>query len=209
MTILELLKWRYATKRMTGEKISTEKVEAILEAVRMSASSIGLQPYKLIVVENEELRKQIVPIANNQPQIIECSHLVIFAAWHNLTEERIDAWLQDIQNARGSIAERTQSFATYLKNKVKNETAESNFNWIARQVYIGLGTALIAAAEQKVDATPMEGFDPLALDLFLGLNEKGLRSVLLLPLGVRDTKNDFLLPQVKVRKSKNDFIEWI
>ena len=209
MTILELLKWRYATKRMTGEKLPKNKIETILESVRMSASSIGLQPYKLIVIENEELRKQILPIANNQPQIVECSHLVIFAAWHNLTEERIDAWLQDVQNARGTIAEKTQNFATYLKNKAKNETAEGNFNWIARQVYISLGTALIAAAEQKVDATPMEGFDPLALDLFLGLNEKGLKSVLLMPLGVRDKQNDFLLTQIKVRKSKDVFIEWI
>ena len=206
MDIVKVLQWRYATKRMNGQKVPQQKIETILEAIRLSASSIGLQPYTLFVVENESLRKQISPIANNQPQIEECSHLLVFAAWNNLTEERIDSWINDVQQTRGSVAERTQQFALHLKNKAKNDSEEANFNWIARQVYIALGTALIAAATEEVDATPMEGFNPPQLDELLQLQEKGLKSLLIVPLGYRDVENDFLLPQKKVRRSSDTFI---
>jgi len=206
MKLLDILNWRYATKRMNGKKVPESKIENILEAIRLSASSIGLQPYTVYVIEDKELLKQILPLANNQPQIVECSHLLVFAAWNNLTEERIDNWLNDVKEARGSIAERTQGFATYLKNKAKNDSEESNFNWIARQAYITLGTALIAAATEEVDATPMEGFDPPSLDKLLHLQDKGLKSVLIVPLGYRDTENDYLINQKKIRRSNDQFI---
>ena len=206
MDIIKVLQWRYATKRMSGKKVPQEKVETILEAIRLSASSIGLQPYTIYVIEDKALLQQILPIANGQPQMVECSHLIVFAAWNNLTEERIDSWLQDIQETRGSIAERTQNFATYLKGKAKNDPEADNFIWIAKQAYIALGTALVAAAAQEVDATPMEGFNAAQLDALLKLEEKGLKSVLIMPLGYRDEANDFLLNQKKVRRAKETFI---
>jgi len=205
MDILKLLNWRYATKRMNGKKVPQAKIDNILESIRLSASSIGLQPYTIYVIEDKTLLEKILPIAKGQPQMVECSHLVVFAAWNNLTEERIDAWLNDVLEARGSIAERTQNFALYLKGKAKNDPESENFTWIAKQSYIALGTALIAAAAEEVDATPMEGFDSAQLDALLKLDEKGLKSVLILPLGYRDEANDFLLNQKKVRRSAEDF----
>jgi nitroreductase / dihydropteridine reductase len=206
MDILKVLNWRYATKRMNGKKVPEAKIETILESIRLSASSIGLQPYTIYVIEDKNLLTQILPIANNQPQMVECSHLLVFAAWNNLTKERIDAWLKDVQDARGNVAERTQNFAMYLKSKAKNDPESENFTWIAKQSYIALGTALIAAAAEEVDATPMEGFNAAQLDELLKLGEKGLKSVLIVPLGYRDEATDFLLNQKKVRRSSDTFI---
>jgi len=209
MDIIDILNWRYATKRMNGKKISKEDLDVILEAIRLSASSIGLQPYKILVTENKELLEKILPIANNQVQITECSHLLIFAAWNNLTDERIDNWIKMIQDQRGAVLERLTNFATHLKTKSKNTSEEDNFVWITKQVYIALGNAMIAAASLKIDATPMEGFNPVALDELLELNKQGLKSVLLLPIGYRDEANDFLLKEKKVRRPKEEFIEYI
>lgn len=206
MELIKLLNWRYATKRMNKQKVPQQKVDNIIEAIRLSASSIGLQPYSLIVIEKDELKKQITKIANGQPQIEECSHLIVFAAWDNLTNERIDTWLNLVEKERGSIAERTLHFANYLRDKALHCPIDENFNWIAKQAYIALGTALIAAAAEGVDSTPIEGFKPDDLDTLLNLKEKGLRSVLILPLGFRDAENDFLVNQKKIRRAKNDFV---
>jgi len=202
MDLIKYLNWRYATKRMNGTKVPNEKVERILDAINLSASSIGLQPYIVLVIEDENLRKQIKSIANDQPQITECSHLLVFAAWDNLTEKRIDDFLKRMQEVRGPLPSKMKDWEIYLKNKARNSSADDNFNWNARQAYIGLGTALIAAAAEQVDATPMEGFDSQALDALLKLDAKGLRSVLIMPLGYRDVANDYLVNLPKVRREK-------
>ena len=202
MSLLNHLNWRYATKRMTGEKVPQEKVEYILDATRLAASSMGLQPYTILVVEDAELRKQIQKVAYNQPQIVEASHLLIFAAWDNVTEAQIDEYMQDIARVRSIPVESLADFKSSLMGSVVNRTQEQRYEWAARQAYIALGTALVAAAEQGVDATPMEGFDPAALDELLHLKEKGLRSVTLMPIGYRHTEADFLATAKKVRRNK-------
>lgn len=204
MDILSLLNWRYATKRMTGKKIPQEKVEIILESIRLSASSIGLQPYRVLVIEDRSLLEQIKPVANNQAQITEASHLLVFAAWSNVTEASIEEYLNLIATERNVSVESLGTIRGYMAGLTKN-TAEQNFNWAARQSYIALGTALIAAASQEVDATPMEGFDAAALDKLLGLEEKGLKSVSILPLGYRDISQDWLVSLPKVRTPKQKF----
>lgn len=204
MDVLSLLNWRYATKRMTGKKIPQEKVEVILESIRLSASSIGLQPYRVIVIEDKALLEQIKPIANNQPQITEASHLLVFAAWSNVTDESIEEYLSLIATERNVSIESLGTMRGYLQGLVTN-SSEQNFNWAARQAYIALGTGLIAAASQEVDATPMEGFNSDALDNLLGLKEKGLKSVSILPLGYRDTSEDWLVSLPKVRTPKQKF----
>src|SRR5687768_2117368 len=166
MDIVSLLNWRYATKRMTGKKVPQEKVEVILESIRLSASSIGLQPYRVLVIEDKDLLEKIKPIANNQAQITEASHLLVFAAWSNVTEASIEEYLNLIATERNVTLESLGTMKGYMTGLTKN-TAEQNFNWAARQSYIALGTALIAAASQEVDATPMEGFDSAALDELL------------------------------------------
>lgn len=204
MDILSLLNWRYATKRMNGNKIPQEKIDIILESVRLSASSIGLQPYRVIVIENPEILKQIKPIANNQAQITEASHLLVFAAWSDVSEDSIEEYLNLIASERKVSLESLSAMRGFMAGLTKN-TSEQNFNWAARQAYIALGTALIAAASQEVDATPMEGFDAVALDNLLALPEKGLKSVSILPLGYRDVSQDWLASLPKVRTPKQKF----
>ena len=204
MDIVSLLNWRYAAKRMTGKKIPQEKIDIILESIRLSASSIGLQPYLVFVIQDPAILEQIKPIAFNQPQITEASHLLVFAAWDNVTDARITEFLELTAKERNVSVESLDQTKGYLDN-LTNNTAEQNFNWSARQAYIALGTALIAAASQEVDATPMEGFNPQALDELLELNEKGLKSVSILPLGYRDESHDWLVSLQKVRTPKQKF----
>ncbi|MEA5140534.1 NAD(P)H-dependent oxidoreductase [Arcicella rigui] len=204
MSILTTLNWRYATKRMTGGIVPQEKVDTILEAIRLSASSLGLQPFNVIVIDNPELKSKIQPTAYNQPQIVESSHLLIFAAWDNVTKEKVDTYMAQIASERGVSVESLAGFRANFEG-ILNRSAEENYQWAARQAYIALGTGLVAAASEGVDATPMEGFNPAALDELLGLKEKGLRSVLLMPLGYRDVEKDFLASAKKVRRSKEDF----
>ncbi|MBK7994382.1 MAG: NAD(P)H-dependent oxidoreductase [Blastocatellia bacterium] len=202
MELIKALNWRYATKRMTGEKIPQEKLDRILEAIRLSASSTGLQPYTVLVLENQELRKKLQPFAYNQPQIVEASHLLIFAAWSNITIEQVREFISNIAETRGVTVDSLKAYQSMIENLISNKTAEENYAWAAKQTYIALGTALVAAAVEGIDATPMEGFDPQAFDDLLQLQEKGLRSVSLLTLGYRDDKNDYLANAKKVRRQK-------
>ncbi|GAB3528656.1 NAD(P)H-dependent oxidoreductase [Pontibacter brevis] len=200
--IVESLEWRYASKRMNGQKVPADKVENILEAIRLAPSSMGLQPYSVLVIEDEELKKKIQPIAMNQPQIVESSHLLVFAAWDDITPEHIQEYISHTATVRNMPEEALSDFKNTLLNIAHNNTQEQNFTWAAKQAYIAFGTALVAAAAEKVDATPMEGFDSAALDELLNLKEKGLRSVTLMPLGYRDTENDWLAKLPKVRRQK-------
>jgi nitroreductase/dihydropteridine reductase len=202
MTLINALNWRYAAKRMNGQKVPAEKVNTILEATRLSASSMGLQPYTILVVEDEALRKEIQKVAYGQPQIVEASHLLIFAAWDNISADQVDEYINHMAAERGVTADTLAEFRNTLAGIVTRNTQEQNHQWAARQAYIAFGTAIAAAASEQVDATPMEGFDPAALDALLNLKEKGLRSVTLLPLGYRDADNDWLASQKKVRREK-------
>ena len=210
MSLIDKLKWRYATKKMDPSKeVPAEKVDAILEAVRLTASSSGLQPYELIVITNKDLREKIKAIANNQSQITDCSHLVVFAAWDHYTEQRINNAFDMTEKVRNFKNDAGVAYRQMLLKNYPARDPEVNFTHTAKQAYIGLGTALIAAAEAEVDATPMEGFDPKALDEILGLKEKGLRSVVMLPLGYRKADEDWLLNLKKVRRPTEQFVSWI
>lgn len=205
--LLEMLNWRYAAKKMDQSKaVSPEKVDYILEAARLTATSSGLQPFQLILVTNQELKEQIKPHAWNQGQITDCSHLVVFAAWDNYTEERINLMFDLVNEERGFVNEGWENYRKMLLSMYPQRDAQTNYEHAARQAYIALGTALVAAAEMKVDATPMEGFDPAKVDEILGLDQFGLRSVLLLPLGYREAENDWLVNLKKVRRSRENFV---
>ena len=203
MSLIQALEWRYAAKRMNGQKVPQEKINTILEAIRLSASSMGLQPYNILVIEDPKLREKIKAVANNQPQITESSLLLIFAAWDNVTPAHIEEFINNTAEVRGVSLESLAGFKNSLLSIANTNTPEQSFQWAARQAYIAFGTAIAAAATEKVDATPMEGFNAAALDELLNLKEKGLRSVTLLPLGYRDTANDWLASQKKVRRDKD------
>lgn len=207
MSLIEKLQWRYATKKMNAAKTVPEaKVDQILEAIRLTASSSGLQPYEVLVITNSDLRQKIRAVSNDQSQITDCSHLLVFAAWDNYTAERINAAFDMTETIRNFKSESGTTYRQMLLKTYPAREAEVNFTHTAKQAYIGLGTALIAAAYEQVDCTPMEGFDPKALDEILNLKEKGLRSVVMLPLGYRNTDEDWLVNLKKVRRPKEAFI---
>ena len=205
--LLQALQWRYATKKMDPAKaVPQEKVERILEAVRLTASSSGLQPYEVFVVTNPELREQIKPHAWNQAQVTDSWHLLVFAAWDNYTAERINHMFDLVNAERGIKNEGWEAYRQQLLNTYPQRDAETNYQHAARQAYIGVGTALIAAAAEHVDSTPMEGFDPAKVDEILGLRARGLRSVVMLPLGYRADAGDWLVNLKKVRRARKEFI---
>lgn len=210
MSLIDQLQWRYATKKMDAKKlVPLEKVEHILEAIRLTASSSGLQPYELIVITNQDIRQKIKEAANNQSQITDCSHLIVFAAWDNYTADRINAAFDMTESIRNFTSESGTAYRQMLLKTYPARDAEVNFTHAAKQAYIGLGTALIAAAYEQVDCTPMEGFNPTAVDEILNLKAKGLRSVVMLPLGYRKSDEDWLVNLKKVRRAKEQFISWI
>jgi len=203
MTLIDKLNWRYATKKYdASKKIGADKVERILEAIRLTPSSSGLQPFEVLLVTNPEKRAQIQAVAWNQAQVTEASHLLVFAAWDNITEARIDMMFDLTNQQRGFINEGWEAYRKQLKGIVAARGDQANFDAAARQAYIALGVALVAAAEEQVDATPMEGFDPAAVDEILGLKERGLRSVVILPLGYRADQGDWLVNLKKVRRPR-------
>lgn len=205
--LIQKLQWRYATKKFNPAKaVPQVKVERILEAVRLAATSSGLQPYEVIVVSSAEVRAKIQPIAWNQAQITEGSHLLVFAAWDNYTADRINAMFDLVNDERGFKNEGWENYRQLILSTYVPRDAEVNYQHAARQAYIGVGTALIAAAEEQVDATPMEGFDPKALDQILGLDQRGLRSVVIIPLGYRAEEGDWLQNLKKVRRPREQFI---
>jgi len=209
MELLEKLKWRYATKAMNGKKISQEKIDNILEAARLVPTSSGLQPFEIMVITNPETKKQIKPVAWNQSVITDCSHLLVFAAWDTYTAERINKMFDLTNTIRGFKNEGWENYRQMLLKMYPQRDAEENFNHAAKQAYIAFSQSIIAAAFEAVDSTPIEGFDPKALDKILKLREKGLRSCVILALGYRDAEKDWLVNLTKVRKSKEDLITFI
>ena len=206
MELLDKLNWRYATKAMNSQKIPQEKVDNIIEAISLAPTSSGLQPFEVFVITNQEVREKIKSIAWNQPVITDCSHLLVFAAWDTYTADRINKMFDLTNTVRGFENEGWENYRQMLLNNYPQKDAEENFNHAAKQAYIAFSQAIAAAAFEQVDATPLEGFDPAALDEILGLKEKGLRSCVMLPLGYRDAENDWLVNLKKVRKNKEDLV---
>lgn len=206
MKLLEDLSWRYATKKMNGQKVAQEKVDYILEAIRMAPTSSGLQPFKVIQITDSELKAKIQPIAYGQSQIVDSSHLLVFAAYDSYTQERLDQTFRQQETERNLAPGTLEDYKNTLLNNFSKLDKQQQFEHAARQAYIAFGVGIAAAAEQRVDATPMEGFDVAQLDELLGLTERGLKSVTILAIGYRDESNDWLVKMKKVRVKPEDFI---
>lgn len=207
MSLKDSLSWRYATKRMTGGKVPQEKADKILEAIRLAPTSFGLQPFKVIVIEDEKLREEIFNTSCQQPQIKEASHVLVFAANKKVTAEQVQEYMELIATTRGIPVESLDGFKAMFDGIVAG-TAEQNFVWTARQAYLAFGVGIVAAALEQVDATPMEGFNPQAMDKILGLEEQNLGSTTILTLGYRDEANDSLVKAAKVRKSMDKLFDF-
>ncbi|PTQ74427.1 NAD(P)H-dependent oxidoreductase [Celeribacter persicus] len=204
---LDKLNWRYATKKMDPSKpVPEDKIARIVEAARMAPTSSGLQPFHIFVIRNKELREKLKEAAYGQSQLTDGSHLLVFAAYDNYDDARIDAVCDQHASERPGAEEALGTYYDRLKSMYLPRDARTNADHAARQAYIALGFALAAAAELEVDSTPMEGFEPEKFDEILGLKDKGLKTVVILPLGTRDTEGDWLAPMKKVRKPAYEIV---
>jgi nitroreductase len=206
MKLIEALEWRYAVKKMNGNKIPADKLNTIIEATRLAPSGFGLTPYTIIVVEDDEIRKKLQPAFYNQSQVVDCSAVIVFAAWNSITEKEVGEYMQDIAEQRGVSIESLNDFAGNINGSFKKLTPEQARVWADKQTYLALGFSLVAAAAEQVDATPMEGFSPDAVDAVLGLKELGLHSAVALTLGYRDAANDYLVNAKKVRRTHDKLV---
>jgi len=196
--------WRYATKKFDAtKKISAEDLEILKEAIRLSSSSYGLQPYKVFIVENPELRAKLQPVAWGQSQIVEASHLFVFANIVNLGEKEINKYIATIAETRGIPAENISGYGDFMKSKIMSLPEDIKNNWTSKQTYLALGNLLNAAAELQIDATPMEGFEPEKVNEILGLTKLGLNASLIATVGYRH-EEDATQHNIKVRKSKQE-----
>ena len=199
--LIDLLNWRYATKKMDPAKpVPEDKIDAILDAIRLAPTSSGLQPFEAIVVTDPATRAQLAEAGYGQQQFNDGSHVIVFAAWDDYTAEKIDMVRDETGAARGGVTDRLRDYYEGLKANYVGRDADVNFQHAARQTYIALGLALAAAAEQKVDATPMEGFENDKVDEILGLRGRGLKSTVIICLGYRDASGDWLVDAPKVRR---------
>ncbi|WDF45298.1 nitroreductase family protein [Chryseobacterium sp. KACC 21268] len=204
MELIKNLKWRYAVKKYSDEQVSEDKVNQIIEAINLTASSCGIQPYRLFVITNHEVRKRLGEGSFNA-QILASSHLLVFAGFNEITNDYIRNYVEMTEQQRNLENGALNELKDMLIDYFSIQTPEQNVIWSDKQAYIALGTALIAAAELKVDATPMEGFDPNLFDEVLGLSEQGLHASIILSLGYRDETNDFLAAMPKSRLPINEF----
>lgn len=204
---IEKLNWRYATKRMNNTPVAEDKLNRIVEAIQLAPTSLGLQPFKLLVIKDAATRAKIAPAIYNQPQITEGSAVLVFAVWENAGLKEVDAYINQIAAERNVPVEALADFKGMILGSIEGKTPEQLQIWFAKQAYIALGFGLVAAAMEGVDTTPMEGFDPAALDQALGLAAKGLKSAVVLAVGNRDEANDYLVNAKKVRRPKAEFVE--
>lgn len=206
MKLLQALHWRYATKQMTGEHLDQADVDQIIEAARLAPTSAGLQPFHIFSIQNQALKAKIAPIALNQPQILQCSHLLVFSAWATIRDEQVEQRYAAMNTLRHIDSAQTAHTVAGLKQLFASMTEEQQHHHTAKQAHIGFAMAIAAAAELGIDATPMEGFDKAQLDELLGLSAKGLKSVVLLALGRRDPTQDWLLKLAKYRVTREEFV---
>ena len=201
--IIEALNWRYAVKTFDASKQLTDAQLSILtESLRLSASSYGLQPWKFIVVSNPEIRKKLRESAWNQPQITDASHLIVLAV-KNIDAAAVDAYMESVAKTRGVTMESLKGYGDMIKGSFTGKSPETLKEWAARQVYIALGTLLMVAAHEEIDACPMEGFDAKKFDEILGLDKLGLKSKVLAAVGYRSAEDKSLaLPKSRFSKEE-------
>ena len=208
-TFIENQNWRYATKKFNSElKVSASDLETLKEAIQLATSSYGLQPYKVLIIENEEIRRQLLPASWGQGQIVDASHLLVFTSITNIDAVYINAYANLMAETRNIPFESVKGYADFMIGNITNLTPEQQAIWTAKQTYLALGNLINAAAELKIDVTPMEGFLPEQYNEILGLKEKGLHATLVATVGYRHQEDD-TQHYLKVRKPKSELFETI
>jgi nitroreductase len=203
-TFLENQNWRYATKKFNpSKKVSHADIDFLKEAIRLSTSSYGLQAYQILLIENPEVRTKLLAASWGQTQIIDASHLIVFANYTKIDNEDIDAYMKTIAKTRNLPLEAVSGYGEFMKGSILKKTSEEINIWNQKQTYLALGNLLAAAAEIKVDVTPMEGFIPAQYNEILGLDKLNLNAVLVAAVGYR-SEEDATQHNIKVRKSNED-----
>lgn len=203
-TFLENQQWRYATKKFdASKKISTEDLNTLKEAIRLSSSSYGLQLYKVFIVDNPEIRAQLQPAAWGQSQITEASHLFVFANQTTVENTDIDGYVKNAEQTRNIPEGTLNSYADFMKSSLIPLAEDAKKVWTAKQTYLALANLMNAAAELKIDTTPMEGFDPTQFNAILGLDKLNLNAAVIAAVGYRH-EEDTTQHYTKVRKPSED-----
>lgn len=206
MDIIESLQWRYATKKFNPEKnLSPEKMHILKQAFNLTATSFGLQTISLLIIKNPTLRNQLLPAAYNQRQIVDASHLLVFCIHDTIKENDVDDYYDNVSYLRKTPERILEPYRDDLKSIMQNMTKQQQQEWSIRQAYIALGNVMTVCAVERIDSCPMEGFDRAQFDTVLELDEKHLKSVLLLPVGYR-AEDDMFSGFKKVRKKLNDAV---
>lgn len=205
MNIHKALDWRYAVREFSSEKLTEMQVNTLMDATRKSASSYGLQPYKLVVIESREIREKLLPHSFGQEKVLNCSHLVVFAAQKNIGHWTVDRYIQQLIRVRNVSYDSVSDYARHMKQALASKTPIEKQQWAQQQAYIALGTFLTAAATLEIDSCPMTGFDSQAYDEILGLNSKGLETVAIAALGYRNP-NDKSASMKKVRFDYDEIV---
>ncbi len=196
--------WRYATKKFDStKKVTNADLDTLKEAIRLSSSSYGLQPYKVLIVENSDIRAQLQPASWGQSQIVDASHLIVFANTINIGTTEIDLYFKNLMETRNIPFEAVQGYSDFMKSKINNLSEEQKNTWTSKQTYLALGNLLNAAAELKIDVTPMEGFEPTKYNEILGLTKMGLNAAVIATIGYRH-EDDATQNFAKVRKSNEE-----
>lgn len=200
---VENLKWRYATKKFnSSKKISNEDFETLKKAIQLTASSYGLQPYKILNIEDKETRKKLREVSWNQSQIEDASHMIVFANMTDFGEELVDDYFENVIDTRNLTKEDVEDYANTIKSTIGQLSQEQKAIWTAKQAYIVVGNLLSAAAQLRIDACPMEGFQSEEYNKILDLNSKNLNAAVVVTLGYRSEEDDTQHYE-KVRKSEN------
>lgn len=201
---IENQKWRYATKKFdTTKKVAATDLEILKEAIQLSTSSYGLQLYKVFIIENPEVRAKLQPASWGQSQIVDASHLFVFANIIDVKENHIDEYVQNIANTRGLSVEDLKGYSDFMKSKIVPLPVDKKAVWTSKQTYLALANLMNAAAELKIDVTPMEGFEPEQYNEILGFNALGLNASLVAAVGYRH-EEDATQHYAKVRKPKHE-----
>lgn len=209
MSLIQSLKWRYATKKFdTKKSIAAEDMQVILEAIQLTATSYGLQPYKVLNITNKTLRQQMQAASWGQTQVVDASDVLVFCAYTEITSDMIDTYVERKATIQNIPPKNLEGYSDFMKSKILEKSPEELIDWNAKQIYIALGNLLAICGELEIDACPMEGFEPEKYDKMLGLKEKGLTAVLVCPIGYRSAE-DFTQHSPKVRKPLTELYETI
>lgn len=208
MDYLEALQWRYSVKKFSGEKIPEEELSKIIEAARLSASSMGLQPYKLIAVESREVKNKLSEAFYQQQQVETCSHILVFLSRKIITENYIDTYFNNIAETRGLLPLELKPFRNSVEGFTQYMSPEESEHWSEKQAYIALGNTILAAALEKIDTCPMEGFNRKMTEEILEIDSENYKVAVALAIGYRAGDDPFQHLK-KVRKPLEKFIERI